>query len=389
MRIQREFSMIYFSELSNFSARSVLSLGLLSLRMPHLNFNQQQWMADTNPSDEGDNSWIYEVWYIERCLDYGDYANRQKKLGRPVMKEEAFVSFKSNLRLIEMFAKENERLKPGQLEELESTYAYDEGLYARFVEGKWVYGGGDASRHFRRFFKPNIHVVGKADGPEEDWEYLNPSPECTALTTGYDLGETSNHAACIIEKKMMATYIPESKQTVHKAHFQVLDELVSLNEFVSLEDVTAEFMGMIEDLEAFAGRKFDLSAAYSDSSTLTKWSASASTFPAQQVEAASFGRLSLIGVNKAVYTPRWRVQILQQLLAFNRIKVSAHCYHTIRMLKDLRKGDGKLNFILQSDDNRHIFDALTYALIMEMEEELVTIQRQDTGKRQSLVVSIR
>lgn len=386
---EREFSMVYFSELSNFPERSVLSLGLLCLRMPYLKFEQMMWMADTNPAPEGEASWIYEVWYIERCLDYGDYAERQKKLGRPLMDEEDFISFKSSLQLIEINAKDNPRLTEKDLKELRATYSYDPALYARFYEGKWIYGGGGKGYHFRQFFKPNIHVVGNADGPEDEWEYLNPSPQCLALTTGFDLGETSNHAACIIEKKMLATFIPETKQTVHRAYFSILDELVSLNEFVSLDDFTIEFMQMIESLEQYAGRKFDLTNAFSDSSTLTKWSASASTFPAQQVEAASVGRLSLIGVNKALYTPRWRVQILQQLLAFNRIKISAHCYHVIRMLKDLKKGEGKLNFVLQSDENRHIFDALTYALIMELEDELVTIQRTDTGHRQGLVVTIR
>lgn len=386
---EREFSMIYFSELSNFPERSVLSLGLLCLRMPFLEFDQMMWMADTNPAPDGEASWIYEVWYIERCLDYTDYADRQKKLTRPLMDEEDFIAFKAGLKLIEINAADNPKLTDKDLKELRATYSYDPALYARFYGGKWIYGGGGKGYHFRQFFKPNIHVVGSAEGPELDWEYLNPSPDCLALTTGYDLGETSNHAAAIIEKKMLATYMPDTKQTVHRAHFHILDELVSLNEFVSLDDFTLEFMQMIQDLETFAGRKFDLTSAFSDSSTLTKWSASASTFPAQQVEAASFGRLSLIGVNKSIYTPRWRVQILQQLLAFNRIKISAHCYHTIRMLKDLKKGDGKLNFVLQSDENRHIFDALTYALIMELEDELVAIPRQDTGRRQGLVVSIR
>lgn len=387
---EREFSMIYFSELSNFPDRSVLSLGIACLRMPYLKMEQQMWMSDTNPAPEGEDSWIYEVWYIERCLSFQDYADRQAKLHRPALDEQTFLEVKAGLRLIEINAVDNPRLSPQELRELKGLYAYDQALQVRFYDGKWVYGGGETGYHFRRFFKPNLHVAGEVNGPnEEEWEYLNPSSNCLVLITGFDLGETNNHAAVIIEKRMIETYLPDTKKTVYRAHFKVLDELVSLNEFITIEEFTMEFMRMIQALETHCGRQFDLNnCAYSDSSTLTKWSASASAFPATQVEAASFGRLQLIGVDKSRYTPRWRVQVLQQLLAFKQIQVGAHCFHTIRMLKNLKQGEGKLNFVLQSDDNRHIFDALTYALISELGDELTMVSRDDTGRR-NLMVTIR
>lgn len=387
---EREFSLIYFSELSNFSTRSVLSLGRACLRLKGISYDQQQWMADTNPAEEGEHSWIYEAWYIEPTISYDDYVQRQQKLHKYVPSEEEFTEQREGMRLIEMHAKDNIKLDKRQISELRHMYSYDPALAARFRDGLWVFGGGDESHHFRRFFKPNIHVLGSCEGPDEDnWEMINPSPACHALITGHDLGETNNHASCIIEKQMASLPTADPKVSLIRAHFSVLDELVSIKEFVNLDDFTLEFMRMIEALEKSAGRTFNLDMAYSDSSTLSKWNAASSSFPAEQVEAASNGRLVLIGVNKSQFPPRWRVQILQQLLAFNRLRVSAHCVHTIQMLKDLRKGSGKLNFVLQSDSNRHIFDALTYALISELREEIVTASNQNVATRSHLAVSIK
>jgi len=393
---EREFSLIYFSELSNFYTRAVLSLGLMCLRMPYLDFKQQMWLADTNPSDEGENSWIYEAFYIEPKLTYEEYRDRQVKLGRPAMGEATFLNFKQNTRVIEMQAEDNERLKPGQLEELKGTYSYDPGLYARFVEGKWVYGSGETSLHFRRFFKPNIHVVGNVDGQDEDaWEFANPTNNCYELITGWDTGET-NHAAVIIERQNYTQYLPKTKTTISRAHFTVIDELVSLHTEMSLEEFTNNFMDLIADLEEQAGRKFDLSKAYSDLSAVTMYSATADTFPAVQINAVSLGRIVLIGVPKPRGTMMARVQLLQQLLAFDRIKVSAHCHYTIKMLNDLKKGrapvgnpSSRINFVAAGQDSKHIFDAVSYALLMELADELEAIPRFATGARAGLAVCVR
>lgn len=386
---EREFSLLYFSELSNFMDRKVLSIGLLSLRMPHLAYNQQQWIADTNPAEEGELSWIYETWWLEKNMTYEQYCDRQKKLGRPIMKEATFVHFQSGLRVIEFTPKENPKLKPGQLEELESAYSYDPGLYARFMEGKWVYGDGEASLHFKRFFKPNIHVVGKAESPDEDeWEIPVPSETCYELVTGWDTGDV-NHAAVIMERRLINHYLPRTKTNVKRAHFVILAELVSLNTELSLEEFTNSLMEIIEELEVFSRRTFDLSPAYSDISAIERYSSTSDTFPAAEIRAASLGRIDVIGVPKAKGSVRVRVQLLQQLLAFNRIQVAAQCYHTLEMLKKLKKGKDRLNYVLQSDPNRHVFDAITYALLMECADELEAIPRELVAQRSGLCVNIR
>lgn len=374
---EMEFSMIYFSELDKFNSRKVLSVALPSLRMSHLRYDQQMWLADTNPSEEGEGSWIYEVWYVEKNLSYDEYKIRQAEMGRETMPERLFLQFQAGLRLVEIKPEENPWLDPRQLDELKTTYAYDPGLYARYVEGKWIYGDGDRSRHFRGFFKPNLHIIGNCESSNpDDWEYANPGRNCFELITGWDLGDT-NHAACILEKTIING----------KSHFTMLDELVSLGEDISNEEFTLAFMELIDNLEFNAGKQFDLDRSWSDSSSIEKYSATGDTYPYLQVESASKGRIYLKrGPKKVPGSVQMRVKLLKQLLHQGRIKISAHCKFAIKMFKELKKGLSSLQYIPQGDENKHIFDALTYALLMECYEELeMNGPDFSAGKRQQLV----
>lgn len=385
---EREFSMIYFSELDNFNDRKVLSVALMSLRMEHLTFDEHQWIADTNPSEEGESSWIYKTFYKERTQLYEDYAAENVELGLPCLSKEQFTNFQNGLGLIEIMPESNEYLDPRQLEELKTTYAYDVGLYSRYVLGKWVYGDGDKSRHFRSFFKPNIHVIGNCDSPnEEDWELIVPSPNCFELITGWDLGET-NHAACIIERVYQDAYVPVLKQTVKTPGYFLLDEQVVIKQDVSIEDFTEEFMQLIYNLESQTKRQLVLDKNWSDTSSIEKFSSSANTYPYLIVYASSGKRIFLQGVNKGEGSVRVRVQLMKKLLAQGRFKVSAHCHATIRMLKDLKKGKDNLNYVV-SDENKHIFDAITYALLMEDSQELQNLPGVSVGKRESVNVSVK
>jgi hypothetical protein len=54
------------------------------------------------------------------------------------------------------------------------------------------------------------------------------------------------------------------------------------------------------------------------------------------------------------------------------------------MLKELKKGSGgsSLDYVVHNE-NKHIFDALTYALLMEMAEELELGSIGNEGSRSS------
>lgn len=378
---EMEFSMIYFSELSKFGTRQVLSMALPSLRMLHLKFEQHQWIADTNPAEEGEASWIYRVWYQERVWTYEQYCTNNKKEGLPVLDEPTFLSFQEQLGLYEWGLDDNPRIDPRQIEEVKVACGYDIGQYERFVKGKWVFGMGDASRHFRGYFRYNLHVVGNCESPnDEDWEIALPSDGCFELVTGWDPGDT-NHAAVIMEVRIING----------RAHFTVLDEVVSIGKECSTEEFTDEVMRIVHDLEETAGHDLNLDKAYADTSVM-KYQATGDTYPAMEIEAASNGRISVIPVKKPQGSVGVRVRVLKQLLAQGRIKVSAHCAYTIRMFRDLKKGLTKLSFV-HPDENKHVFDALSYAILEECFEELEMLQDIKTGRMsqrssKSLIVQV-
>lgn len=374
---EQRFSMIYFSELSKFSDRKILSVALPSLRMPHLKMEEQMWIADTNPGEEGESSWIYEVWYLERTFSYEQYQDYCKERGRTAMPEPTFKNFQAGLELVEIKPEENPFLEPRVLEELKSTYAYDVGLYARYVNGLWVYGDGDMSRHFRTLFRPHVHIVGDCSAiKSEDWTYLNPSENCFELITGWDLGDV-NHAAVAMEKHYLN----------NRVCFSILEELESINAPVSVEEFTIEFMELVDWLDTAAKRKLLTTSNWSDRSSIEKYSSTADTYPYLEVHAASNERFFLQGVPKGKGSVKVRVQLLKQLLAQGRIKFSAHLTGIQRMLRDLKKGNGKLDYVV-ADENKHLFDALTYPLLMECAEDLESRPERSAGPRPSLNVAV-
>lgn len=379
---EQSFSMIYFSELDKFDSRKVLSVCTPCLRMPHLSFDQQQWIADTNPSEEGENSWIYDVWYRERVMSYDEYKEYCIVRGLELVPEETFKSFQTGLELIEITPEQNPRLDPRKLEELKMSCAYDPGLYARHVQSKWVYGDGDQSRHFRTFFKPDLHVLGNCSSMnDDDWEYILPTPNCIELATGWDPGDT--HQAAVLAEVLLLG---------GRKHFSFLDELESHNQQLSLEDFTSEFMEIVEDLERTMGKTYMLDRSWTDISAIQKYSASADTFPYLQIEAAAKGRIVLRGAvsrgSAGTVNVKVRVKLLKQLLVQGRVKISANCVGLQRMLRDLKKGRSRLDFVVPNVD-KHLFDAMTYLLIMECAEEFLDNESQlSTGKRTALPVQV-
>lgn len=387
---EQRFSGVYFSELMKFDRgkedRIVLAATSGCLRMPHLKYEDHIWLADTNPSQLGDQSWIHDCWFKEPRMTYEEYEEYCRDGGTEPQPLEAWKMIRAGTELIEMIPEDNVRLDPRQLIDLKEQCKHDPGLYARDVKGQWIWGDGDQSRHFRMFFKPAIHVIGNIEfANEDDYEVLKPHPNSVDLVIGLDPGDIS-HAGVIIDRRFVGG----------KKHFDVLEELESVGkkgkmedfadrrgDWVSIEDFTIAFMSLVEDIEEDAGRTFDLSSAYSDSSALEKYSAAGNTYTALEILAASKGRLVVIGVPKPAGSVHARVNLLKKLLAQGRFHVSAQCVAVQRMLKDLKKGSGRFNFVV-NDDNKHIFDAVTYPIISECAEEILTQEdRMNVGKRQN------
>lgn len=368
---EQRFSAIYFSELDKFKDRSVLSITLPQLRLPHLTRDEMFWIADTNPAEEGEDSWIYEVFYQERVMAYEAHVQNAKKRERQPMDAETFKQFQSDLALIEIRPEENPCLDPREIIELKSTYNYDADLYARYVEGKWVLGRGAAGRHFSGYFFEATHVLGDvSDANEDEWILVNPSPSSNELITGWDLGDV-NSAAHIIDK------VGDKNAAV----YYVLDELVSIDEQISTEEFTQKFITKLDRIITTAGMELATNRCWSDRSSIERYSSTAGTYQHLQVHAASDGRIFLTGVPKGPESVRARVRVIKRLLFEKRLFVSAHCHATIAMLKFLRKGKDETSYVVQ-DKYKHPFDALSYALLMETSDDLENTGREgQLGKR--------
>lgn len=375
-----EFSMIYFSELDKFGDRRVLTVALPSLRMGHLKFEQHMWISDCNPSEEGDASWIFQCFYRERTMGYPAYTAYQKQRGLPTLDESEYDSFYGQLQVIEILPHDNEFVDPRQLQEVKVACGADEGLYARHVLGKWVWGGGDASRHFRAIFKPFRHVIGNCeDNNPENWLCANPAAGSFEIITGWDLGDV-NHAAVFIDK----TYIDGVSV------FTVVDEVVSTGEEVSIAAFTQMCLETLEALEKLAGKTYLTDRAWSDRNSMERYCALSDRYAYEEVLAESDSRFFLRGVGreaKARGSVRLRVALLKRLLHEDRLKISAHCKRTIQMFKDLKKGIALTDFVVSNED-KHVFDALSYALFMESAEDLENDAPRVGERRQSIVLSI-
>jgi len=353
------FSMIYFSELSNFKTREVFSTSVPQLRMINLSRECHQWIADTNPSDEGEESWIYKVWYKERLVH--DHP-------RP--------SFQKELCLIEMFWEDNPFLTEDDREEIRAICNYDDLLFDRYVKGIWA-TGGLRERHFKNYWRPAVHVVGDADHPDrEQWEIALPSKDCISLIGGWDLGDI-NPAVVLLER------VDSVKDGL--SYFTVLDEIVRIGEAISTEEFTFEVMEHMEALEKIIGHKVEWNH-WSDEQAIKQWRAAIGGMEASLVAKASGQEIILQGAPKEPGSVRLRVNMLKRLLARNRIFVSAHCFRVREMFLELRKGKGELDYVMRSNNaHKHPFDALSYALQMELIYEIDSEASPKAGRVDGII----
>lgn len=332
------FSMMYFAELSNYDTRQIFSTSSQQLRdYPGVSKDQLMWLADTNPSDEGEESWIYKIWYDERLKEDHPYPIFQKNLG-----------------LIEVFLHDNPTLTEEDIEGLKATTHHDPFLYERYVNGLWV-SGGMAKRHFSGFYRPEIHIIGDASAHDpDDWEVALPSESSEYLIAGSDLGDV-NLAAVFIDKV--------TDENGMFKYFTVLDDILKLGEKITLEDFTAEYLGKMDLLEEYLDRRVVWNH-WSDEQAIKQWSAAIGGYQASFINKVSKGRISLRGVPKEKDSVRYRVRLLKMLLMKDQLFVSANCIPTHEMLTGLRI-DPKDFVKRYGNKYKHIFDALTYALQME------------------------
>ncbi|MGW8178984.1 MAG: phage terminase large subunit, partial [bacterium] len=263
------FSMFYFAELSNFKSRLVFDITSDQLRMPGLEFWDHLWLADTNPSDDGPDSWIYKLWYEDRLDPDSKTPALQKQLA-----------------LIEVMIRDNPYLSDEEREALMQRFSHDKDLYSRYIEGKWTRASKGSL--FGDYYREETHRIGNVDSiNEEEWEVLLPSDHCHTLLTGWDLGD-----------KYHSAHIAEPIETVEGTVYMILDEV---------NHITDDNMGISEFVEKFMDRyevwlkqcKREPSwRHWSDSAALTNYRAGAEGYDQNLVYRYSDGNVDLNGAPK-------------------------------------------------------------------------------------------
>lgn len=344
------FSMFYFIELSNFNSRRVFDITKLQLRLtPRIPFSQHQWIGDTNPADDGEDSWIHQLFY-------------QKDAGKVMAKDEHGNviedrrAFTDQIKVIEFTLLDNPKLDPDQVIEVKQSYAHDPDLYDRYILGKWkkALGGGV----FGDVFLDETHIHGDASSPHRaDWQIIIPTEFTFELLTGWDMGDV-NHAGHMAQKRLIAG----------SSVFDIIDELVCIKERISIVDFTAAMVEKMDEWEKLLkdmyGRASVLWRHWSDSSAL-EYKSAADANEHRIVYAASDGRINLQSIAKPRGSVKKRVDLVRRLLFEQRLFFSAQLHDTIAMMKSLKRAKSSVAFLKADDPLKHPFDSMSYILAGE------------------------
>lgn len=367
--LSTRYSCLYFSELQNFHERSTFDIPKNQLRALGIPYDQHLWIADTNPPEEGDQHWAYDIWFKDRVADEPpeNIANENDLI--------EWKRYQSELGLVEFSIDDNPLADPRDIQNIKTTYAGDPEGWARFVEGKWVRGVGFKGAWFARDFKAKRSqiVIGEAVGDDpSEWSVMLPESSSASLFVGLDTGET-NHAAAIIQKRFVNGV----------SHWDILNEVVSIKQEVLLEVFAEELFAKMVMYEQILGKQPDW-LAWGDTSLDRFRSNSVEGTDATVVMNATENRFFIQFAHdaKKPKTVRRRLTLIKNLIQQGRIFVSANCFKTIEMFEKLRKGNTEFQYIMKGDPNKHVFDAISYVIFSEMlqDNELQEVSKPDAAK---------
>lgn len=361
----KRYSMLYVPELSNFRFRKTFDIWGECLRMIHLPENQHLFLGDTNPSDEGEESWIYKVWYEMRVKSYTDFVMLARENGLPVLPERAFDAFKRQLELIEFDISDNIWASQDRIDELVARYSHDQDLYDRYILGKWVQATADAL--FAEVFRPGRHVIGQIETPgTDDPMILIPDAECRNLIVGWDPGSSANSAATIIEKWI--PFDPKTKRYLQPI-YKCLDEVVITQENHTIDEFTLRVAERMRWWEEYMGVKYSWTH-WSDRSVFDMKEPKRNRYYHQLIAEASEGEIMLKAAERGPGTVQQKIDMMKRLLFENRIVFSNDLTpRAIKMCKSLKKGTTENQPIQKGSIHKHSFDSIMYPVSEESYEE--------------------
>lgn len=359
------YSMFWLSEFDQYCDEHAWDIMCDALRAPDVPYEAHQIVADCNPPDTGTNNWIHDKFF--------KFVDEVPKEGEDA--ETAHLRSSTHRILVNL--DDNPQLDPRERKDIEARYKKRKALFNRFILGRWEQDITDG--HFSDVWDEATHVVGNADGMQEDWEIIVPTTGCTELLTGWDIGEKKSHSFHIVEK--VTTEEETSKRLV--VNFRVLDELVMVNKFVSVEEFTLQCLAKMEFWERYQKKENGIVIAWrhwSDTSAFEK-RASANANDAAIVYATSKGKISLRGAPKYRDSNRDKVNLLWQFLFVKRLLVSSQCFRTRTMFAMLRSDPKSANSqYVRRDEHKHPFDSLSYPIMSEAPMDMMNSAEVDTDR---------
>ena len=347
------YSGFWCSEADQYLTEHAFHILCDAMRMsPFVPYDMHQFIMDMNPPDSGENNWFHDMFF--------------KQLAKPLEETEDPI-FTQGLHRIGFSLDDNPQLDPNERRELIARYRKRPTLYSRFIEGRWVQDITDG--HFSESYDEGVHVIGTDSGSEEEREVATPTDGCRILLTGWDMGER-NHSFHILEK-IFTDFMVKNERTgrdeIHeRVSFSILDELVVINKYVSIQNFAEAAVEKIDFWEAWIKKTYNRTVKWRHWSDTTAFQlrATAETTEAAIVFDASGKRVSLDAAPKGRGSQRARVKLFCHLFDEERLHLSAQLKATRIMFANLRKGSSDAEFI-REDEHKHPFDSVSYPVIAE------------------------
>lgn len=353
----KSHSALYISEASYYKKRSTFDNFRMCLRGEKWTDDHLLLLLDTNPAEEGEDHWIWKLFYNERV--------------QADVSDETRV-FQKQLKLLEFTIDDNPYLPKDKKDQLKAAYAHSEDLTARYWFGKWVKAVGNSI--FSEQFRPLIHIVGEYESPTNpEPETLLPQENCQELISGWDVG-TSNSAFSLMEKFYVNNHFGKPVSM-----FSFLDEVVVIGSDISMSDFIQMCLDKVDFWEGIIGKPVFL-RNWSDRSAFDNRDSISNKFHHQIVAMETDNRIILQAADRSPGSVLQRVNIMKKLLFENRIRISrSRCPYLIDSLQSLKAGKGNVA-VDRTSKHKHVFDSSTYALASECYSELMRPRDFNEGK---------
>lgn len=310
----------------------------------------QQFIAACNPA--GPSHWVHNKFFVAPFdEEKGEWDENFVNIYLPISDNEG-------------------NLPPDYVAHLNATYKHDPIEAARLIGGEWIDRPSGESL-FREIYNPEIHVRPvDGTGQPDRRKWLQPV-KGYAMIVGLDPGSMNNAFT-------FQQWIPVDG----KMKWVAFDELVTIRKRVAYEDFIPMVARRVKFWrEATGSNASELPQVWiSDNSAFNQFRAAQGSYDVLEIERIWEACREKYGLEpiKIRPAPKFndsvmiRVQTLQKYLASDEFVVSSRCAKIQSMLMQLEAQkqkpgvafDPKLSLSPKRSEHLHVFDALTYPMLM-------------------------